>query len=184
MGPSGSASVATDEAAMAPDLDDMAGYEDTANGESVNKANRDHKFEAWLAVGDTPGSLGKLQHKSTILRFCSNPLTVAVSEDRLKRVCGFSKYNEPTVHSANFNLDAAEDADSMLAVEDLAVTLVCCNGLIFLAVIRMLDLRVDSAYVESLPARILHEPNVRAHGQIMCLVLSDGSHQPDGPDWQ
>jgi hypothetical protein len=63
VGPSRSASVATDETAMAPDLDDMAGYEDTANGKSINGANRNHKFEAWLAVGDTPGSTGKLQHK-------------------------------------------------------------------------------------------------------------------------
>jgi len=151
-GPSGSASVATDEAAMAPDLDDMAGYEDATNGESINRADQNRKFEAWLTVGDTPESPGKLQHKSTILRFCSNPLTVSVSEDRLKRVCGFSKYNEPMVHSANFTLDAAEDADSMLAVEDPAVTLVRCNGLIFLAVIRLLDIRIDSAYVERLPA--------------------------------
>jgi hypothetical protein len=130
-GPSGSASVATDEAAMAPDLDDMAGYEDATNGESINRADQNRKFEAWLTVGDTPESPGKLQHKSTILRFCSNPLTVSVSKDRLKRVCGFSKYNEPMVHSANFTLDAAEDADSMLAVEDPMVTLVRCNGLIF-----------------------------------------------------
>ena len=161
---------------MAPDLDDLAGYEDTLNNDGTATA---HKFDAWITVG---GSSGKPVHKSTILRFCSNPLTVSVSEDRLKRVCGFSKYNEPPVHSTYFDRD--NDADSKLAVEDPAVTLVRCNGLIFLAVIRMLDLRVDSAYVESLPARILHEPNVRARGQIMCLVLSDGSHQPDGPDWQ
>jgi hypothetical protein len=173
IGPLGSALTDTDEAAMAPDLDDLAGYEDAIHNESFNGTC---KFDAWITVG---GTSGKPQHKSTILRFCSNPLTVAVSEDRLKRVCGFSKYNEPSAHSVNF--DPNDDADSMLAVEDTAVTLVRCNGLIFLAIIRLLDLRVDSTNVERLPARLLHEPNVRARGQIMCLAAGD---QPDRPDWQ
>jgi hypothetical protein len=31
---------------------------------------------------------------------------------------------------------------------------------------------------------MLHEPNVRARGQIMCLASCDSSHQPDGPDWE
>jgi hypothetical protein len=84
VGPSGSASTDTDEAAMAPDLDDLAGYEDAIHNESFNGTR---KFDAWITVG---GTSGKPQHKSTLLRFCSNPLTVAVSEDRLKRVCGFS----------------------------------------------------------------------------------------------
>jgi hypothetical protein len=176
VGPSGSASTDTDEAAMAPDLDNLAGYKDAIHNESFNSAR---KVDAWITVG---GTLGKPQHKSTILWFCSNLLTIAVSKDRLKRVCSFSKYNKPSAHSVNF--DPNDDADSMLAVEDLAVTLVRCNGLIFLAIIRLLDLRIDSTNVERLPARLLHEPNVRACGQIMCLAVGDGSHQPDRPDWQ
>lgn len=178
VGPSGSASTDTDEAAMAPDLDDLAGYEDALHDESTDGTTAANKFDPWITVG---GSSGKPQHKSTILRFCSNPLTVAISEDRLKRVCGFSKYNEP---AQSVNFDSNHDVDSMFAVEDPAVTLVRCNGHIFLAVVRLLDLRVDSANVERLPARLLHEPNVRARVQIMCLASTDGSHQPDKPDWQ
>jgi hypothetical protein len=176
VGPSGSALTDTDEAAIAPDLDDLAGYEDAIHNESFNGTC---KFDAWITVG---GTLGKPQHKSTILRFCSNPLTVAVSEVRLKRVCSFSKYNKPSAHSVNF--DPNDNADSMLAVQDLAMTLVRCNGLIFLAIIQLLDLHIDSTNVEWLPAQLLHELNVWAHGQIMCLAVSDGSHQPNRPDWQ
>lgn len=178
VGPSGSASIDMNESAMAPDLDDIAGYEDAHHEETMQNNTTTHKFDAWIAVG---GPSSKPQHKSTILRFCSNPLTVAVSEDRLKRVCGFSKYNEPSVH---VDYDPKDDTDSMLAVEDPAVTLVRCNGQVFLAVIRLLDIRVDSTNVERLPAQLLHEPNVRARGQIMCLALVDSTHQPDKPDWQ
>jgi hypothetical protein len=156
VGPSGSASTDMDESAMAPDLDDLAGYEDAHHKESIQNNTTAHKFDAWITVG---GPSGKPQHKSTILQFCSNPLTVAVSEDHLKRVCGFSKYNEPSVH---VDFDPKDDSDSMLAVEDPAVTLVRCNGNIFLAVIRLLDLCVNSTNVERLPIRLLHESNVWA----------------------
>jgi hypothetical protein len=184
VGLSGCASTEMGEAAMAPDLDDLAGYEEAAYSTSTDNAASTHKYEAWLTVDGSSNKQGKPQHKSTILRFCSNPLTVAVSEDRLKRVCGFTKYNEPTVTSTNFDLNSMEYEDSMLATEDPVITLVRCNGQIFLAVIRLLDIRINSALVERLHTRVLHEPNVRVRGQILCLACSDRSHQPNGPNWQ
>ena len=86
----------------------------------------------------------------------------------------FFKYNKPSVH---VDFDPKDDLDSMLTVKDPAVTLVRCNGNIFLAVIRLLDLRVNSTNIERLPIRLLHEPNVRARGQIMCIALIDQPRQ-------
>jgi hypothetical protein len=117
------------ESAMAPDLNDIAGYKDAHHKEMMQINTTTHKFDAWITVG---GPSGKPQHKSMILQFCSNPLTVAVSEDHLKRVCSFSKYNKPSVH---VDYDPKDDMDLMLAVEDPAVTLVHCNGQVFLAII-------------------------------------------------
>lgn len=90
--------------------------------------------------------------------------------DCLKRVCGFSKYNEPSASSTVFDLSTTEALDSALNVEDPVVTLVCSNGLIFLAVIRLLDIHIDSTSLAQLPAHTLHKPNVRVHSQIMCLA--------------
>lgn len=135
VGLSGCASTNMGEATMAPDLDNLVGYEEATYSTSTGNAASTHKYKAWLTVDGSSDKQGKPQHKPTILRFCSNPLTVTVSEDRLKRVCGFTKYNEPTVTSTNFDLNPMECEDSMLATEDPVITLVRCNGHIFLAII-------------------------------------------------
>jgi hypothetical protein len=72
----------------------------------------------------------------------------------------------------------------MLSVEDSALMLVCSNGMVFLAVVRLLDIHIDSESTQRLPLRLLHEPNVCAHTQVLLLACTDVSHQPDGPDWE
>jgi hypothetical protein len=98
-----------------PDLDDVADaeeviYADTASG----------KHEAWLAVDSS--SPQKRQHKSIILRFYSSPLTVAQSKDRLKRVRGFSQFDEDVRIPPD--IDTSIEKGKILSVEDPALTLV------------------------------------------------------------
>ena len=72
----------------------------------------------------------------------------------------------------------------MLSVEDPALTLVRSNGMVFLAVIRLLDIHIDSVSTQRLPLRLLHEPNIRIRVQVLSLACMDMSHQPDGPNWE
>lgn len=72
----------------------------------------------------------------------------------------------------------------ILGVEDPALTLVRCNDLIFLAVVKVVDIRVNATSQQTLPAHLLHEPHVRIRSQIMRLSLLDSSHQPEAPDWE
>jgi hypothetical protein len=72
----------------------------------------------------------------------------------------------------------------MLLVEDPALTLMHSNGMVFLAVVRLLDICIDSVSTQRLPLHLLHELNVRAHAQVLSLACTDVSHQPDGPDWE
>jgi hypothetical protein len=158
-----------------PDLDDLADADEVINADSAVA-----QHEAWLAVDNT--SPQKRQHKSTILRFYSSPLTVAQSKDRLKRVRGFSQFDEDVRTLPDIN--ASIEKSKMLSIEDPALTLVRCNNMVFLAVIKVLDIHIGSASEQTLSARLVHEPNVRLRGQIMCLTMTDTSHQPDAPDWE
>jgi hypothetical protein len=62
---------------FAPDLDDLADAKEVIYADTTST-----KHEAWLAVDSSSPQIR--QHKSTILRFYSSPLTVAQSKDRLK----------------------------------------------------------------------------------------------------
>ncbi|KAI0058140.1 hypothetical protein BV25DRAFT_1862304, partial [Artomyces pyxidatus] len=171
-----------------PDLDDLANIEE-AHAETGAK-----KYEAWvlLDVDDNDGHSdnnirGKRQHKSAVMAEYSKPLASADSKDRLKRVRGFTQYNDHRSPSTNLEPLLGDD-DTELAniftAEDPAITLVQCADSIFLAVIQILDIRYDNTSVHSLPTRLLHEPNVRIRAQTMSLVEFDSSHQPNRPDFE
>ena len=158
------------------DLDDVMGEEEVASfGDGKSS------YSPWVEID------GKKVHKASVLRIYSNPLVTSDSKDRLKRVRGYSQYNEtPEIRAARLGQSAATLAEGipLLEVEDPAVILVRSNKRIFLALFQILAIRIDSKTVQSLPASHLHEPNVRIHGQVMKLSLCDISHQPDGPDWE
>jgi hypothetical protein len=158
-----------------PDLDDLADGE-----EAIYTDTASSKHEAWLPIDSS--SLQKRQHKSTILQFYSSPLTVAQSKDRLKRVCGFSQFDEDVCTPPDIH--AYTEKGKLLSVEDPALTLVRCNDMVFLAVIKVLDICVGAVSEQTLSARLVHEPNVWLRGQVMCLAMTDITHQPDAPDWK
>jgi len=162
------------DADLEPDFDDAAGITDARNFST--KA----PYDPWVLVD------GKKVHKATVLRLYSNPLAASDSKDRLKRVRGFSQYNENVigVPTAVVSSGNPNEVDDILCVQDPALTLVRCNKKVFLAVFQILGIRVDGKNVQSLPVTHIHEPNVRINGQVMKLGILNNSHQPDAADWE
>ncbi|KJA13394.1 hypothetical protein HYPSUDRAFT_151636, partial [Hypholoma sublateritium FD-334 SS-4] len=67
-------------------------------------------------------------HKATVLRLYSNPLAVTDSKDRLKRVRGFSQYNDTTSPTDSFLPEMSDSTNpNTVHVQDPALTLVRCN---------------------------------------------------------
>lgn len=166
--------VSVDTVDLDPDLDDIAG-----TTEAHQKLTRP-KSEAWISMGS------KMVHKSSILRLYSSPLATIDSKDRLKRVRGYSQFNDSlTLDNISPPSNAHPDNDSSkLTLEDPVLTLVRCNNKVFLAVFKVLGIRQGGTDVQDLPTDLLHEPTIRIQGQIMKLALRDVSHQPNGPDWE
>jgi hypothetical protein len=162
------------DADLEPDFDDAAGITDARNFST--KA----PYDPWVLVD------GKKVHKATVLRLYSNPLAASDSKDRLKRVHGFSQYNENVigVPTAIVSSGNPNEVDDILCVQDPALTLVRCNKKVFLAVFQILGIRVDGKNVQSLPVTHIHEPNVRINGQVMKLSILNNSHQLDAADWE
>ncbi|KDR81053.1 hypothetical protein GALMADRAFT_91766 [Galerina marginata CBS 339.88] len=88
--------------------------------------------EAQLAppFSDMESKGGKKVHKATILRLYSNPFAVSDSKDRLKRVRGFSQYDE-SAREASISLLASDmdspETDDKIHVQDPALILLRCN---------------------------------------------------------
>ena len=169
-----------DGADIEPDFDDIAGTSE------LTEFPTPHAPEAWIPVEDSSSLKAKKVHKASILRLYSSPLTISDSKDRLKRVRGFSQYNESTSTTETFALPDVPSSEEveMVCVLDPALTLVRCNNQIFLAVFQVLGIRHDTADVQTLPSRFLGEPNVHIHGQIMKLSLIGGTPGPGKPDWE
>ncbi|KAJ7818045.1 hypothetical protein B0H13DRAFT_1922524 [Mycena leptocephala] len=130
-----------------PDLEDVA-QDAVVNLEPATKAP-----EAYLAIS---GSTTK-QHKATIFRIFSSRCSVAKSRDRLKRVRGFSRRNEAAANSSG-NPNDAIPGDPMVLVDPTAIR-VRSNGFTWLAVVIISGISCGTKQVETLPKRLLGEPN-------------------------
>ncbi|KAF8874313.1 hypothetical protein CPB84DRAFT_1853644 [Gymnopilus junonius] len=166
------------------DVDDIAGTAELSEAQKSASANQNVPPSAWISIDPTTS---KKVHKASVLRLYSNPLTVANSKDRLKRVRGYSQYNE-SKSSAELllppPLPTSED-ENVLCVLDPALTVVRCNNKLFLAAFQVLGIRHNAADVQSLPSNLLGEPNVHIHGQIMKLSLIHDQRPEQGtPDWE
>ncbi|KAG6884618.1 hypothetical protein C0992_005991 [Termitomyces sp. T32_za158] len=155
-----------------PDLDDLAGETDVAQN--------DTKSMAWVSLDG--GKTSKKVHKASVLRILSSGLSVSDSKDRLRRVRGYSQYDETMDHVAMTVQDP--DNPNEVSVEDPALILMRCSGAVFLAIFQVLSIRIDATYVQSLSAKLIHEPNVQFQGQIMTLRPRIGEYQPNVPDWE
>lgn len=173
---------ASNDEDMVPDIEDIAGADEAVILAAQKPSPQE--VEPWVFVGASATSAGKPQHKSTILRFFSNPMAVANSSDRLKRVRGFSKYNEPSTRLSAFDINTEEAITTVLTIEDPALTLVKSNGHTFLAVMRVLEIRIDNNIVSSIAPQHLHEPNVRVRGQVMGIAPRVSSDEAESESWE
>jgi len=170
---------ADDIEGLEPDLDDLAGIV-----EASNLAGENAPAPSPFVSIDPNDPTSKKVHKASVLRLYSSPLTITESRDRLKRVRGYSRYDE----SKLMTIEApppSEDDDS-LHVQDPAATLVNSDSRHYLAIIQILSIRRDGKDVQSIPGRFISEPNVRFQGQIMKLglITQGNDHQPDAGDWE
>lgn len=171
-----------DDDEFQPDVDDLAGIAATAATAASSAAKPP---PAYIGI-DPNNPSSKPVHKSSILRLYSSPLTINESRDRLKRVRGYSRYDE--VKCDINNATPAENDEDTLDIQDPAFTLVQCDKNVFLAVFQVLGIRHDGKDLSSISSNLLHEPNVRIHGQIMKLRLIqfDASREVsvNSADWE
>ncbi|KAF9473610.1 hypothetical protein BDN70DRAFT_937308 [Pholiota conissans] len=171
-----------DNDALNPDLDDLANMADASANSTSGPP------PAYVQV-DSNNPSSKSIHKSSILRLYSSPLTINESRDRLKRVRGYSRYNEVKSDTTEA-IAPGSDSEDTLDVQDPAFVLVHCDKSIFLAVLQILGIRRDGKDVSSIPSRLLTEPSIRLQGQIMklspiLLKLNDPRiGNPDVADWE
>jgi hypothetical protein len=174
-----------DDDTLQPDLDDLATVADVA----TNSANKGPP--AYVSI-DPENPTSKPIHKSSILHLYSSPLTVNESRDRLKRVRGYSRYNEVKSDAVEA-IEPGDDVEDTLDVQDPAFVLVQCDRNVFLAVIQVLGIRRDGKEVQSIPSHLLTEPSTRVHGQIMKLspidfqpdnLHSNETNRSDSADWE
>lgn len=74
-----------------------------------------------------------------------------------------------------------EEGGGQIMVQDPAVTLVKCSKT-FLAVFKIVGIRLNGKDVLDLPIIHLHEPSVRLSGQVVHLALVSTAHQSEEPD--
>ncbi|KAJ7906531.1 hypothetical protein B0H13DRAFT_2333370 [Mycena leptocephala] len=161
------------DAPFLPDIDDMA----QGAVSSLDSAAKVH--DAYLAI---PGS-NKQQHKATILRIFSSRFSISESRDRLKRVRAFSRHD---VSLNSSNSDELIPGEPAVVVQDPAAIFVRSNGFTWLAVVSISGITCGTKHVDTLPKRLLGEPNVRARVQIMELVPAKNTPRvgSEEGDWE
>ncbi|KAJ7187789.1 hypothetical protein C8R46DRAFT_1241005 [Mycena filopes] len=161
-------------------------FEELAQEAVTDLAGTPKPHDAYLPIDGGSLEAGKkTQHKSTILRIYSSRFSVAESKDRLKRVRGHARHNE-SAETRNLHSDEAIPGEPMLATEDPAAVLVRSNGHAWLAVVIVSAIASGPRQVETLPTRLLAEPNVRLKVQLMELLPTTRPPRPNSEegDWE
>jgi hypothetical protein len=161
-----------------PDLEDLAAiqFSQTANLDTVCSSS----FDPYVQV--EAGNAFK-QHKSTILRLYSDPLTTLDSKDRLKRVRGYSRYNEPAKNTS-LAVTGQGETEPQVSVEDPVALLVRSKDLMWLSVAQVVEIKCDGLAVQGISTRLFSEPNVKLKVQIMRLVALKETGQIVEGDWE
>lgn len=168
---------------LEPDLEDLLGADDVDSQTPIQGASIGRKAEAWLPIDDKADS--KTQHKSTFLRLLSqDPKSFTSSgpgsTNRLGRVCGFTRYSDSHVI-----LDADTDAGQpTLGFDDPAITLVRVDGLLFLAIVQICDIKCAGQSMCSLTVEDLVLDNVRVKFEILALRSIEPTTDNREADWE
>ena len=170
---SSNAAAADQDAPFEPDAEDLT--TDELSRLSANSHSSDNQYEPYIPIYER-GNTRK--HKSTILCIFSN--NDPNSTDRLHQVMDTSHFN-----SEGRGLALGQTIENPLelhiAVQDPAVTLFCSKDLVWLAIIQLADLRLNNMAVQTLPVRLLSEPNVRVVVQVMAIApVVEGCDNEDG----
>jgi hypothetical protein len=118
------------------------------------------------------------QHKSTVCRILSEPHAVLESTDRLKRVRGYSRYQEAIKDIPLGNTDN-DESNAVLQTQDPAAFLVRSKDLIWLAIGEIVTIKQQNTAVDVLPVRLLAEPNIHLTMRIMELAYLSGNEKGD-----
>lgn len=100
--------VEDDAEGLQPDLDDLAGIV-----EASNLMDECTPGPSPFVSIDPNDPMSKKVHKASILRLYSTPLTITESRDRLKRVRGYSQYDEIKLTGVEASPPDSKDDDSL-----------------------------------------------------------------------
>jgi hypothetical protein len=116
------------------------------------------KHDAYVFVNSQSG--GSIQqHKSSVCRVYSQPLTVRDSQLRLERVRGFPRSRD-SISTGTFGVSPGDSPEPFCGVQDPAALLVRSKDLIWLAVVEIYGIKQSGISVARLPTRLLGEPNI------------------------
>lgn len=175
----GSPSTIDDTLPLEPDIEDLLGAEDI----QTQLPGSTPTFDPWLPVSDTPGAIK--QHKSTFLRLLSESpgsytSSSSGSTDRLARVCGYTRYA-----SSKVILDAEPAfGSSSLGFDDPALTLLRVDGLLFLAVVQICEIKNGSQSVCSISLEDLCSTAVRVRFEVLSIRPVPPSADNGNIDWE
>ncbi|KAJ3527105.1 hypothetical protein NM688_g8173 [Phlebia brevispora] len=178
-----SESIASCELLNDPDLEDLVSHEATLCTQPNSELHTEQeKPGAWIQIGD---SSHPPKHKSSILRLLPSMsnLTAPESTNRLSRICGFTRYLNTAIVT-----DMCSASDELcLVIDDPALTLLDYDGMLFLAVIRILEIQQDNISMSTLPVSCLNEANIRVKFSVMSLSSTALPGQSAGSglfDWE
>lgn len=171
-------SLSTTDDSLEPDVEDYVGAEEVTSA-FTGLASDERTGHAFVQVSSDSDK--HHAHKATVLRLLSSNSSEALSTDRLRRVRGFTKYTPR--HFENFDSDP-ETGPAVLFLQDPAITLVACDEKIFLAVVQLVEIKVDGSCVQSVPESVLSEPNTQVSFQIMQLEGITPTEQSPSLDWE
>ncbi|KAG8692622.1 hypothetical protein FRC09_011076 [Ceratobasidium sp. 395] len=133
--------------------------------ETLDDPNPEHTKSDWVLVQDKPVPL-----ESAVRILLGSADGSAKSTDRLRRVCGFTRYLNPSTKAAESVL--GQDFHVM----DLVATFLRIQDQVALAIVRVTSIMSkDGTSLESISDEHFGEPGVSMSGQVLRLELESGT---------
>lgn len=180
-----------------PEIEQQDGAVDCVDSELTSELNAEELADTLLAEVESGEAEAKLQgagtcylevddkkfHKASLCREASRHFHIPLSTDRLKRVHSQHRYNSRSENS-ELVVDSSSDAQSYLQVDDPAVSLVYCDGSLFLAILKICSFKWNDSKPTMIPSGVLNSEceGLSATAQVMCLHPRAPS-EGDRSDW-
>lgn len=152
-------------------LEDLATQELSRMSASVDPAataTSKPKHEAYVLMNSSSGKEVQ-QHKSSVCRVYSEPLTVRDSHARLERVQGYPRNITASAPAPAFGVESGSPSEPCISIQDPAALLVRSSEHIWLSVVEIYGIKQGSTILNRIPVRLLREPNVRIIVRITSL---------------